>query len=401
MLKTFDCVVIGAGVVGVSVVQQLARSGLDVALLDSAPDVGGGCSYANVGIVAPTHVGPLATPALLKEAPAQMLRTPPAVRIDPDPSLVPWLARLTASATPRRARIGTTRLRELAHKSADLHRQLAEHGLNPTFRKTGAMNVFLRPSKLPDGHLTPDRVRELEPAIGEMAGGLHEPDEWLMESRNYVRTMLDDAVAHGARASFGALVKGFTMEGGRITGVITDRGPIHTSHVIIAAGVASRTLAAHAGLNLPMRGGRGYIIDVDKPADGAPAMPMRIREHRVVITPMPDRIRVAGSIEFGDEHRPVDEARGKALLQVATSLLPALRGQRIQEIWAGERPCTADGLPAIGTSKRVPNLSVATGHGMWGMILAPVTAEILRDAIVHGTEAPVTRWLNPDRFSRS
>ena len=141
------------------------------------------------------------------------------------------------------------------------------------------------------------------------------------------------------------------------------------------------------------------MVDVEKPKFGGPSRPVRIKEHRIVVTPLSDRVRICGSIEFGKESRLAKDSRGELLRQVALTVLPALRDQPFIDRWAGERPCTSDGVPIVGTSGLVGNLSVAAGHGMWGMILAPVTARLVALAAVEGKPKPHMEWLGPDRFS--
>ncbi|MEU4364105.1 FAD-dependent oxidoreductase [Promicromonospora sp. NPDC023987] len=393
-----DCVVVGAGVVGATITQQLARRGVGVALIDSAPGIGGGCSYANAAIVAPHHVTPLATPALLREAPVQMLRRPPAVRMQPDPSLVPWAGSLVASAAPRRAHLAGERLSRLAAESTRLHCLLADEGLSPTLRKTGAIDVYLRPPRRRRADLLSfERLQAIEPALAPVAAGAHDAEEWTLESRSFVKAMLDDARRHGADVFFGTAAERLLTEHGRVVGVAAEGMTLLADHVVLAAGLGSATLAAQVGLHLPLRGGRGYVIDVAA-GDHAPAMPVRIKEHRVVVTPLADRVRVCGSIEFGDERRPMDPGRAEALKTVAARVLPGLERAAVVDRWAGERPCTPDGVPVIGRSRTVQNLSVATGHGMWGMILAPVTARMITDAVVDDVEPAEDAWLSPDRY---
>jgi D-amino-acid dehydrogenase len=396
----FNYAVIGAGVVGASIARDLARSGARVVVLDQAPGIGGGCSYANAAILAPDHVTPLATPALLLEAPQQMVRRPPAVRVRPARGLVSWLGGLTASAAPRRARVAQERLRVLAHESTDLHRDLAARGLSPTLRKTGAVDVYLRsPRRGARRLLDADRLRQLEPGLAGVAGGTHHDEEWTLESRSYVTATLDDATAHGADLRFATEVRSVSVRDQAVE-LVTPTATITAEHVVLAAGLGSATLAAQVGLKLPLRGGRGYVIDLGV-GDGAavPRLPVRIKEHRVVVTPLADRIRVCGSIEFGDEDRPADPSRADALLQVATKVLPGLADLPVIDRWAGERPCTSDGVPIIGTSRLVPRVSVATGHGMWGLILAPVTARLVARSLVDGVDLQSQDWLSPDRFT--
>ncbi|WP_109509333.1 NAD(P)/FAD-dependent oxidoreductase [Nocardioides speluncae] len=388
----FDYAVIGAGVVGASVARDLARGGARVVVLDQAPGIGGGCSYANAAILAPDHVTPLATPALLSEAPVQMMRRPPAVRVRPARGLAAWLGGLTASAAPGRARVAQERLRELAHESTRLHRDLAAQGLSPTLRKTGAIDVYLRLPRRAAGLIDPERLRELEPGLAEVAGGTHHDEEWTLESRSYVTATLDDAISHGAELRFGTSVSSL-RPAGRGVELVTPAETVSADHVVLAAGLGSAALAAQVGLHLPLRGGRGYVVDVAVGDSAAvPRLPVRIKEHRIVVTPLADRVRVCGSIEFGDETRPAQLSRADALLEVAAKVLPGLAGQPVIDRWAGDRPCTSDGVPIVGTSKRVPAVSVATGHGMWGLILAPASARLI-------TQAQTQPWLSPDRFT--
>lgn len=393
-----DVVVVGAGVVGAATAQHLARRGLSVVVVDRAPGIGGGCSYANAALLAPHHVTPLATPALLREAPAQMVRQPPAVRVAPSPRLAPWLGALAMSAVTRGGNGVGTQLRELAVESTRLHRRLAAEGHSPSLRKTGALDVYLRAGRRDRHPLSAEQLREREPALGPaVVGGSHDSEEWTVESRSFVAAMLDDAREHGARVEFGAVVDQLTVDGGRVTGVQLADGAISAEHVVLAAGMGSVPLAARAGVSIPLRGGRGYVIDLAR-QEGGPTMPVRVKENRVVVTPLADRTRVSGAIEFGSEGAPLDARRPDGLRGVAAQALPVLREAEVIDRWAGERPCTPDGVPVIGPSGSVANLVVATGHGMWGLILAPVTARLVGQAITDPA-ASVPAWLSPDRFA--
>ena len=354
---------------------------------------------ANAAIVAPHHVVPLATPALLREAPRQMVRRPPAVRVRPDASLMPWLSALALSAAPARTGSATDRLQRLAEESTRMHVKLADQGLNPTLRKTGAIDVYMRGGPRAADELDAEELQRLEPGLAGITGGSHDAEEWTVESRSFASAMLGDAAAAGAEIVHGVQVRRLLGEDGRVIGSATARGDMHAGQVVLAAGMGAGALAAAVGVRLPLRGGRGYVVDLEA-GDHAPRLPIRIKDHRIVITPLVDRVRVCGSIEFGDQGRPVASRRVEARRRVATRVLPSLEGAAVIDRWAGERPCTPDGVPIIGASQRARNLFVATGHGMWGMILAPVTAVIIADQILGVREAETDVWLSPDRFGR-
>jgi D-amino-acid dehydrogenase len=396
-----DVVVIGAGVVGASIGRELAARGMRATILDRAPGVGGGCSYANAGVLAPDHVGPLASPALLREVPRQVVRRPPALRVRLTPGQVVWLAALAWSGTAGRAGRAASVLGELATESVRLHRDLADQGISTTLRHTGAVDVHL--GAVPrgsDGLLDAAALRAREPALGPaVAAGCHHDDEWTLETRDYTAALLDDARVRGADVRYGVEVRRLVCEDGRVTGVRTDRGAVAADHVVLASGIDARDLAAQAGLRLPLRGGRGYVVDVATWA-GAPAMPVRLKDRRIVVTPFRDRVRVCGSIEFGPESRRVDLRRADALLAAALPAVPGLGGRPVVDRWAGERPCLPDGVPAIGASGRCRGLTLAVGHGMWGLILAPVTARLVSDEITEVADGRLPFELRPDRFTR-
>lgn len=376
--------------VGATVAMVAARSGRSVTVLDAADDIGGGCSYANAALLAPGHVTPLATPAALRDAVRHLVGRPPALTVRPQPGLLPWLVRLALSARGKPARAGAVALSEWAHRSADSHAAWAADGLSTTYRQTGAIDIRLRRR----GGLSPAELVALEPSLGAVAGGVHHPDEAITESRSYTQEMLIEARSHGARVEFGQRVQGLQRSGMRIAGVRVGSGTVRAEQVVLCTGLAG-DLAAEVGLHLPLRGGRGHVIDL-QPNDDTPRMAVRLPEHRIVVTPLADRVRVAGAMDFGREGQRQDLTRARQLVVAAARGIPALAGRPVIDVWAGERPCTNDGLPIIGRTAAAPGLSLALGHGMWGLILAPVTAE----RIVEGfdTAPEPAHPFSPDRF---
>jgi len=163
--------------------------------------------------------------------------------------------------------------------------------------------------------------------------------------------------------------------------------------------LGSVNLARSVGVRLPLRGGRGYVVDLRTSGD-VPTMPVRLKERRIVVTPLDDRIRVCGMIEFGAERRPLNQRRATAMVAAAAAALPGMRVDSILDTWCGERPCSADGVPMIGPSAVAPGLAVAAGHGMWGLILAPVTAQMLVAQLLGDSTADAEPRLSPDRFSQ-
>ncbi|MFJ2306038.1 NAD(P)/FAD-dependent oxidoreductase [Streptomyces sp. NPDC087787] len=104
---------------------------------------------------------------------------------------------------------------------------------------------------------------------------------------------------------------------------------------------------------------------------------------RVACTPLGDRLRVAGMMEFRKPEAPLDARRVHAMAEAARPLLRGADLDARRDEWVGSRPCTTDGLPLIGAT-RSPRVFAAGGHGMWGITLGPATGRLLAETIVTG-----------------
>lgn len=116
----------------------------------------------------------------------------------------------------------------------------------------------------------------------------------------------------------------------------------------------------------------------------------------MVCTPLGDRVRVAGMMEFTAPDRPADPRRVQAIVNAARTLLPSADLTRRTDVWAGPRPCTPDGLPLVGPTWS-PRVHVCGGHGMWGIALGPLSGKLLAESIVTGRRAPELTALHPLR----
>ncbi|MGH3360249.1 MAG: NAD(P)/FAD-dependent oxidoreductase, partial [Nocardioidaceae bacterium] len=154
------------------------------------------------------------------------------------------------------------------------------------------------------------------------------------------------------------------------------------------------------GLRLPLAPAKGYVIDLEtRPGD--PTQPVGLKEDMVVVTPYPDRLRLAGTLELVGRDTTIDHLRTGAIRAAADRVLPPLRDRRTLSVWAGLRPCSADGLPMVGASSTMDGLLVATGHGQQGLVLAPGTGRLIADMLAGRTSSAtdaVRTALRPDRF---
>ncbi|MGH3358965.1 MAG: NAD(P)/FAD-dependent oxidoreductase [Nocardioidaceae bacterium] len=403
-----DVVVIGAGAVGAAVAYETAKRGASVIVLDEGLDVGNGCSYANAGLLAPSHVEPLTTPANVAAGLRYMLRPDSPFHVHPTPRLAPWFARFVRASGPGRARRLTARMQELATHSLRLHAAYAEHGPDTGYRASGAMDVFLTErgfdrAARPGGGaelLSAAEARDREPTLGALAGAIYRPDEAQVGSQQFVGATLKAAQSYGAEVRWGTRAR--LLRGGpdRIAGVETTDGVIVGGSYVLAAGLASGALCESVGIRMPMAGAKGYVIDSEVDGVG-PRIPLSFKELKVVATPYTDRLRLCGTLELGGDPHAVSASRVEAIRAAGRRSLPGVRYRRTLQTWAGLRPCTADGVPSLGRSGIRRDLVVAAGHGMWGLVLAPVTGELIARGIVEDAPTLHEAAFSPDRFGRT
>ena len=104
---------------------------------------------------------------------------------------------------------------------------------------------------------------------------------------------------------------------------------------------------------------------------------------RVACTPLGDRLRIGGTMEFAGTEDPLNADRVAAIKRSGQPLLTGVDWDDQQDVWVGGRPVTVDGLPLIGETK-VPRVYVNGGHGMWGITLGPLSGRLLAEQMVTG-----------------
>lgn len=401
---SFDVAIVGGGVIGAMTALELAEQGASVVVLERGAELAWGCSAGNAGIVGASHVLPLATPAAVRDGLRWMLRPDSPFFVKPRLGVVPWLTRFVAAATPARVQRSTEALQAMAIRSAARHAELARAGLDAGYRQDGLLDVFRsRPAfeaaRTGAGEaLTPREVAALAPQLGPgIAGALYHREEAHCDPLRFVLALGAWAAALGVSIRTRTEVLGVRREGRRVLALQTTQGELAVDEVVVAAGVWTGRLARELDLALPLEGGKGYHVDVEA-QPGDPSLPIWLHEHRVVVTPYGSRVRLAGTMELTGTDQRIDQRRVDAIVQAATRALPSLATRPPVHVWRGLRPCTPDGLPVIGRVPGLDNVTLATGHGMWGLQLAPVTAELVAAIIrAQPPELPLAP-LRADRF---
>ena len=389
-----DVIVVGGGVIGCSAALELARRGLDVLVLERA-ELAAGASGRNQGLLLPNA----------------------------DPVY-----------------------RDLFWENVEAYRRLAGEGVPFGLRPTGLLllagdDATLRSAKEQADGLTragfavealdPAGLTEAEPCLApDLAGGFRHGDALALDPAATTLALAEAARRAGATVRGHAGVRRLLGDGERVTGVLVDDGPLAAGAVLLAAGPWSRALAASAGLDLPVGGARGWLLQT------AP-LPWTVGHvFEETSWPGPEGIGVqarpptVGTLAEAGSAGPPAEGTAFTLQQgpgghavVGASLLASLREDpeqpetvhglarralrfvpRLAEApvvasWSAVRPVSPDGYPLVGPWPGVAGLWVSGGHGAEGVQLAPASARMLAAQLVEGRAAPDAAPFDPARFA--
>ena len=306
-------------------------------------------------------------------------------------------------------------LLELAVRGLDAYDRFVERLTQDTaqflYARNGTLDVALdaadaaRLQRLAEAHgaagvpcewLDRSSLLRIEPALSSaVQGGLLFPSQGFVGATDLTRALVAGARRHGARFVQHGRVRRVCRSGDD-TQVITERGAITTDLVVLAAGSWSGRIEVEGAEPAPVRPVRGQLLHLSW--RGQP--PSRvIWSERCYAIPWPDGTLLTGAtvenVGF-DESTTVGGVRG--LLEAISELLPAAQQAAFLSARAGLRPATPDHLPIIGRSSSMPNVFYATGHYRNGVLMAPLTAELLADEILDERIDPLLAMTAPSRF---
>jgi glycine oxidase len=376
-----DVVVVGGGVIGLSVAWRCAQAGADVVLCDDEP--GRGASWAAAGMLAPVtevHYGEEALLELNLAASAAW------------PAFAAELADVTG--------------RELGYRASGTLLVARDRDDNTVLDD---LHAFQRSLGLTVERLRGSEARALEPSLAPRTrGGILVPGDHQVDNRALVTALLDACRCAGV-ALVAERATAVLRDGDRVTGVAVGgggeggggEGDITAGAVLLAAGAASGHLEGLPDGAVPVRPVKGQLLHLRRPP-GQPDVPIATRNIRgidVYLVPRSDgRVVVGATVEERGEDRTVTAGAVRDLLQAAWELLPGLAEYELVETVAGLRPGTPDNAPLLGWTA-LDGLAVATGHYRNGVLLTPLTAELLVPLLARAPADPRLAPFDPRRFA--
>lgn len=393
--------VIGAGIVGLSVALQLQLDGHAVTIVDAGEPMKG-CSAGNAGCLSEANIFPPVTPDMLIQLPKLLLSRDGPLVIRPSylGAMGPWFgSALKSLRTADRARIvaamaaimsqAMVSLEELA-AAGNARDLLSTQGLMVAFRTMSALEA--RAQRLPIWNRFGIRVskmgaaeaRDRVPALHQdIAGGFlftgsgHCKNPYLLGIR-----YLDRLKAAGARL-IQARITALEPDANGKARAVTGTGGLLADHIVVCAGYHSKDLLESLGQRVPLASERGYHLMLPQPGINMD-LPVIFGEPYFAATPMMHGIRLAGTAEFARHDAAPDYERARMLFRQAQSYLPGISDADAYPWW-GVRPTLPDGMPAIGVLDGRPRVLYAFGHSHNGLTLSAVTAKCIA-ALVAGRE---------------
>lgn len=351
-----DVVVVGGGVIGLTIAWELSRAGASVRLLEQG-GLGQEASWAGAGILPPGN--------------------------------------------PRGTRTPLDRLRaESAARWAELSAELAEAtGIDNGYRICGG--IMLARGVDPAGHraelaewrnedvpveiLPPERLHELEPALASAPAGSDDeafllPGVAQVRNPRHLRALVAACAARGVELLPGETAIGFDLAGERVTAIRTTTGAHQAGQVCIAGGAWTQRLLAAAGMKLPIEPVRGQIalLSLARPPFGRV---LQAGERYLVARP-DGRVLVGSTMERVGFDKRTTAGAIRDLIEFGVALVPALADATLEKTWAGLRPGSPDGAPFLGRVPDYENLFVAAGHFRAGLQMSPATALLIRQALL-------------------
>lgn len=245
-------------------------------------------------------------------------------------------------------------------------------------------------------------VRARQPHVRpEVIGGVLAPEERYVRPETLVAGLAARLRARYVEIREGAEVIGFHRRKDRITAARTARGDVEGDvegdQFLLATGAWSAALGRTLGIRLPIQAGKGYSITIADPAMQF-SEPLYLDEARVAISPFTGALRVGGAMELSGANSVLDARRLDAIRAGTRRYLRHWPAGSAETVWVGMRPITPDGLPIIGRIPEYENLYAATGHGMYGVTLAPATAVAVAEIMAGGRPPFDLTPFRPERF---
>ena len=402
MSDRYDVLIVGGGIVGLSCARTLAEDGARVAVIDRGR-YQESASTGNAGMIVPSHIVPLSAPGVIAKGMKWLMNPESPLYIKPsaDPAFMRWLWAFQKHCTEEHVAHGIPVLRDSILASLEL---LDTWCQDPAFERGGLShtgllmlhhgekaakeNLELAETAAAAGleieELDRDATMALEPALKtDINGSVYFRQDARVDPEGLLRAMDAHVQAAGVFLFDGA-VRSILKRGRTAVSVKTDDRVFEADQLVLAAGSWTPHLTKPLGTKLLLQPAKGYSVTIPDAAQGGVDTgmhhPCLFTDQKISITPMPGGIRFSGTLGLQGYDLGIDERRAGPIRRHA-ELYCGKEAVEPIETWAGLRPASPDGLPFVGALPSMDNVWVASGHGMLGVTMGPITGLIMAELI--------------------
>jgi D-amino-acid dehydrogenase len=420
--RVTSVLVIGGGIIGLCTAYELTKQGVSVTVLNAGSPTDG-CSIGNAGMVVPSHFAPMASPGMVKLGLKMMTdpRSPFGFSEPWDPAVAAWSFHFLKNANSKHVHRTQGVICALNQASKALYQAyqtelttdfgLNTDGLLMICRTFAALEHEAEVMKeagelgLKTALLSADETQALYPDVEvSCVGSVHFLDDAQLSPAALIPALRTAIAQQGGVIHDHHRVDRITRQGRQIIGVTcTNDASFAADEYVVATGAWTGALAAKLGLNIPILAGKGYGFTMERPRLGVAAI---LTEDRVAVSPMLNGMRVTGTMEIGRVSDGINYRRLEGIYAAVPRYFPglaedvaAVAASGTHRIWQGSRPCPADGLPVMGRPRRYQNLTLASGHGMMGLSLGPISGRLAAQAVTGQTPEISLDLMHPDRFN--
>jgi D-amino-acid dehydrogenase len=411
-------VIVGGGINGLSAAYYLQKRGHEVTVIDRGDPATANCSFGNAGYVSPSHIVPLAAPGMVMMG-LKWMRDPESpfyVRPRLAPDLISWGWQFYRAGTKAHVDKAAPVLCELNMASRACYEELNDIlGDSFSFSRKGLLMIFKNPQALEHEIAIAELANELglktevldaaqtqarNPGIRQdVYGSVFFADDCHMAPFQMMANLQQHLKKAGVQFQWKTEVLDWKRDGRKVKAIATADAEIEGDEFVLCGGSWSNSIVKSLGLKMPIQAGKGYSLTLKNPRFKM-EIPAILVERRVAVTPMGNQLRFAGTMEIAGLNTDVNPARIRGIKKSVPMYFPDFTDEDFQDVqpWVGLRPCSPDGLPYVGRTRRYDNLSIGAGHAMLGLSLGPITGLLLAQTISGERPQVISSMLDPDRY---
>ena len=402
--KYFDMgkktIVIGGGIIGLCSAYYLHKAGHEVTVIDKS-QISDGASFVNAGYITPSHIIPLASPGMIAKGIKWMFNAASPFYIKPrfDTEFFKWSWYFHRASTHRKVEKAIPVIKDINILSRELFEDIKASGDLGHFHleRVGLLMLYKTDAMAEEEMQVVEKAKQLgleveildkkqlcdlQPHVKiDAKGAIHYGCDAHMTPTECMPKMISFLKNAGVTIKTNEEVLDLVISIQKIQQLVTSKDTYCPDEVVLAAGSWSGQLSKKMKINLPIQAGKGYRINMERPT--GITIPAILMEAKVAVTPMKGFTRFAGTMEFSGINTIIRKERVQAIANAANNFYPeiVINNEELALAQSGMRPVSPDGLPYIGRSTALDNLTFATGHAMMGWSLGPATGKLVSEII--------------------